>query len=434
MLCSLLASAQSPAREKPKLKDFGQSLKRLKWDPQANAAVEKRDDKKQPGENTELDVVKVETALVVGDFLVEDRKGRSITGLTQSDFIVTEEGQLQEVAVFSMGSNLAVPRSIVLIIDYSSSQFPYLETSIAAANLLIDKLGPLDLMAIVTDDVELIADFTSDKKRLKEKLSDLQRKAGGDSGFLSRRDREFGRSQQYSALMATLKEAFDDEDVRPIVIFQTDGDEVGSLRNSNWNEYFSPIPLPNNLSKEQQERLAKLRQQQPNNVREFSLDDVYRTAEDARATIYTVIPGFRFVGLPPDEQVKQFKASYDHGVSLLAKGRTNPGQTRTIANKVWEDLPAPTLLERVTKMARVQQALAHVSTVTGGLTAFLERPEEADAIYSRILADINGRYMIGYYPKNKEHDGKKRKIKIEVRGHPEYFIAGRKSYYAPKPD
>ena len=43
----------------------------------------------------------------------------------------------------------------MLIIDYSSSQRPYIENSIAAAKTLVDKLRPNDQMAIVTDDVEL---------------------------------------------------------------------------------------------------------------------------------------------------------------------------------------------------------------------------------------------------------------------------------------
>ncbi len=45
--------------------------------------------------------------------------------------------------------------------------------------------------------------------------------------------------------------------------------------------------------------------------------------------------------------------------------------------------------------------------------------------------DMNNRYVIGYYPTNKTHDGKRRTIKIEVRGHPEFVVWGRKVYFAP---
>jgi hypothetical protein len=46
-------------------------------------------------------------------------------------------------------------------------------------------------------------------------------------------------------------------------------------------------------------------------------------------------------------------------------------------------------------------------------------------------ARSNQGYIIGYYPTNKDHDGKRRRIAIEVKGHPDYLITSRKWYYAP---
>ena len=57
-------------------------------------------------------------------------------------------------------------------------------------------------------------------------------------------------------------------------------------------------------------------------------------------------------------------------------------------------------------------------------------PEQAADIYSRIFSDIKRRYIIGYYPTNGEQDGKRRKINVEIRDHPEYVVWGRKSYVA----
>ncbi|HEY6243878.1 MAG TPA: hypothetical protein VIX17_08035, partial [Pyrinomonadaceae bacterium] len=74
--------------------------------------------------------------------------------------------------------------------------------------------------------------------------------------------------------------------------------------------------------------------------------------------------------------------------------------------------------------------LMEVSNISGGWTEFLESPLQAQMIYSRIFADINDRYIVGYYPSNKTRDGRRRKISIEVKGHPEYTIIGRRSYYA----
>jgi hypothetical protein len=82
-----------------------------------------------------------------------------------------------------------------------------------------------------------------------------------------------------------------------------------------------------------------------------------------------------------------------------------------------------------------QLAAAFVANATGGWTGFLQSPEKASEIYGKILSDINHGYVIGYYPANDARDGKRRNVKIEVKGHPEYVIQGRSSYYAPnRPD
>jgi hypothetical protein len=68
---------------------------------------------------------------------------------------------------------------------------------------------------------------------------------------------------------------------------------------------------------------------------------------------------------------------------------------------------------------------------TGGWMAYLEKPGQAADIYATILKDINQRYVIGYYPTNAARDGKPRNVRISVRDHPEYYVHGRNTYYAP---
>ena len=89
------------------------------------------------------------------------------------------------------------------------------------------------------------------------------------------------------------------------------------------------------------------------------------------------------------------------------------------------------LLEMGTRnMIKGQTAAARVADLTGGWTSFLESEKQAGEVYGRILEDINHRYIISYYPTNKTIDGKLRKVRIEVRGHPDYVVEGRTSYYA----
>ena len=419
-------------RDQPRTKEFGSSLKKLKWDPEQNQTTD--NNPANAGAEPDDDVVTFQTTLVASDLLVLDGRGRAVKGLAASDFLIVEDGQPQQVGHFLLGSNTSVPRSIVLIIDYSGSQFPYIRDSVEAAKVMIDKLGQRDTMAIITDDIEMLSDFTSNKAELKKKLDLLIERSKGKNGFLGLggKNRRLGLSAQYSSLLATLKEAFDAEDQRPIIVFQTDGDEAKYLRN--------PIIVPSvppDLPSEwfaaaQMDVEAQLKLQRAG-MTEFSLDDVYRAVEASRATIYTVIPGAKFIGLSPIEQVERIRADDERATSewlpTLSKGAQDAFKARDAARK--KVTPVQALRYRAEEYAKLQSALVELSSLSGGWTEFLETPSQAAAIYSRIFSDINERYIVGYYPTNKARDGKRRKISIEVKGHPDYTIIGRKFYYAP---
>jgi VWFA-related protein len=369
----------------PRLKEFGFTLRSSPGQIVLNPKERAEDE----------DVVRVDTDLVVCPVLVLDAQGKIVTGLTREDFIVKEDDQTQEIGSFSLGDSKDVARSIVLIIDYSGSQSPYIQTSIEAAKILVDKLNPKDRMAIVTDDVKLLADFTTDKELLKQQLDGL--KANALSGRI-------GLSEQYDALMATLNELFSREDVRPIIIFQTDGDELGSLKGG---EPLSLFSLP----------------------RKFSYQDILTATEKSRATIYSVISGIQFAGAPPDEMVKRARADWENrqtasGFFIAAKNLPPP-------NVVVNDDPGDEFYKSyAAQWQRRQLALVGIAKYTGAWAEFLERPDQADEIYTRILTDIDRRYIVGYYPTNRARDGKRRKVRIEVRNHPDYLVWGQRSYFA----
>ena len=374
----------------------GPTLKRANPDTKKSTGPETDEKPIRGVTGDEADVVRVQTTLVICDVLVLDSQGKSVQGLTRSDFAVFEDDKIQQIESFSTGDDATIPRSIVLIMDYSGSLAPYITTTVEGAKELLDQLGPKDTMAIVTDDLSLLSDFTRDKAELKNKLESLKEKAKEEA---ARHGWYAGHSLQFSALLATLREMFDEEDVRPIIIFQTDGDEL---------EILPPVRTP----------------YYANLARPFSLKDVYAQAEKSRATIYSVIPGLRFAGLSEREQMNQAKKS------LTSERQNDP----KVVSRMWErgtlSGAAKMLIER---RVRWQQAVAGVAELTGGRTEFLEDPTEAREIYSRILAGINRRYVMGYYPTNKTRDGKRRTVRIEVHGHPEYVVWGRKSYLQATP-
>jgi VWFA-related protein len=375
-----------PSITRPNLKRFGSSL----------LAIQDASEKTVGQSNGDDDVVRVDTDLVVSSVLVVDPAGKIINGLTKDDFVVMEDDKPQEVASLSRGDSKELARSIVLIIDYSGSQLPYIRTSVESAKMLVEKLNPKDRMAIVTDDVKLIADFTSDKEYLKSQLEKL--KVSARAGYI-------GASDQFDAMMATLNELFDGEDIRPIVIFQTDGDELESLKG---NFPGMPFWLP----------------------RRFSFNDILAAAERTKVTIYPVISGMRYVGVPDAELSQRALTDWDNrqkaSIELLRARNLPFGPVRNDPKG-----PSPEFLSRYAQQWRTRQlAMVQMAKLTGAWPEFLEQPGQADEIYTRILTDIDRRYIIGYYPTNRTRDGKRRKVAVEVRNHPEYLVWGQRSYFA----
>lgn len=403
LLFNFSGFAQTTERKKPVLKDFGSSLQRKH--------EENFNQKKKKTIAQDEDTIRIETNLVVVDFLVLDKKGNTIYGLKKEDFTVTEDNKPQEIHTFTLGDDKNIPRSIVLIIDYSGSQLPYIERSVEAAKLLVDKLRPNDLMAVVTDDVELIAQFSSDKALLKEKLESLKQNALA---------RKVGKSMQFSALYAVLNEMFDEEDVRPIILFQTDGDQFHNLK-GGFNEVIGQPPYAANLTTN------------------FSFNNLLSTIEKSRATIYTIVPGFRLLGLSPQERSAKLKEEREMRMKMSPLPSTTLTPQRSPEQMEESRKYAARRLELMRTyypngLPDIQEIMFGMSKYSGGWIDFLEKPEDADGVYSRILSEINTRYVIGYIPTNEAKDGKRRVVKVSVKNHKDYTVWGRKTYIAPLPD
>jgi VWFA-related protein len=396
-----------------KAQPFGSSLKR----PKAATGVADKTDGREAAEGEASDeVITVDTSLVLLDVLVTDATGKKpVAGLTRDDFVVAEDGRAHEVSFFALGDDAArLPRSIVLVFDRSGSQLAYLEASVEAAKKLVNRLAPTDEMAIVTDDVELAVGFTRDKKRLKQTLDSLRKWTL--EGYHT-------RSMQFSALLATLRELVGAETRRPIIIFQTDGDEVSRLAGSPGGGWEQAAPS------------------------EYGMEDVYAEAERSRAKIYTVVPNDRLIGYTEEEAVVRARLMLEkqraarekigdmwYGLRRLPPkpGGSGPQQFSVPATAGMEELREKMARRAAETFVQGQIAADRVAELTGGWTSFLEKPEQADEIYGRILADINSRYVLGYYPANKEADGTLRRVRVEVRGRPEYQVQGRRSYRAAR--
>ena len=336
--------------------------------------------------------IRIETDLVIAEFEVHDKKGNRVVGLTAGDVRLEEDGVEQKIDMFAYGrSSASIGRSIILIIDYSQSQSSYIETSIAAAKVLVELLEPNDSMAIVSDDVELIVGFTNDKAKLKASLDVLGTRA---------RDRKFGMSRQLSALFAAVDQLFSTDEKRPVVILQTDGDEFPLVSlGRNIFQFSGCPPLI--------DRFEELE----------SVLDRFGT------TVHSIIPG-----LPLDGGHQNIAMSEKGQLDL----ETIVRQEARIRKSALAERKSSLLDRQVRNWANNRilgaRAVEKISRMTGGTTQYLGSPERAGEVYRRILDEMNQRYLIGYYPIDALRDGRKRKIKVSLKQGLNYQVRGRTSY------
>jgi VWFA-related protein len=68
---------------------------------------------------------------------------------------------------------------------------------------------------------------------------------------------------------------------------------------------------------------------------------------------------------------------------------------------------------------------------TGGRMIVANNEKHLAEAFDQISEELRSQYTLGYYPTNTAHDGKFRKIKVEMGNH-DYRVLARKGYYAPK--
>lgn len=378
LFCVVPASLVICSAQSPEDRAFGWSVR---VDP---AAKKKRDRVKStaplPAPAIEEGEIRIESSLVLSDVLVQDRDGNAVNGLTTADFEIAEDGRRQNIDLFAHGSS-AIPRSIFLVIDHSLSQWRYIDKTIAAAKTLVDGMRPTDRMAIVSDDISLIADLTGDKEVLRQTLERLRSKCHGG---------RFGQSRQYSALFAVLNEKIARNGARNIVILQTDGDELATLGTD-----ISP----------------------------FTFDQISAVAKRKGVTIYSVYTGARLADKDKKGKIAIAKAIMeDEAKAFHILQNKQPSFKRVVPSNEY-------LLSRADRLQIEEKAVADVAIRSGGISQFLEHEDQAAAIYDRILADIGHRYLIGYYlPDERGTNSKEREVKISLRTKGNYRVVGGRTF------
>jgi Ca-activated chloride channel family protein len=160
------------------------------------------------------EVIKVNTALVTVPVVVTDRYGQFVTGLSQNDFKLHENGEPQQIASFS---STEAPFNVALLIDTSRSTKNKLGAIRKAALNFVKQLQPNDRVLIVTFDekVNFIGDFTSDRREIERAIRSVK------SSYLT---------SLYDAVHLTITEKFAPIKGRKAIVALTDGVDTWSRR------------------------------------------------------------------------------------------------------------------------------------------------------------------------------------------------------------
>jgi len=107
---------------------------------------------------------------------VTDRNGRAIGDMKEADFSVYENGEERQVKKVV---STREPFNLVLLLDVSGSVEERIDFIRKAARDFLKTASPQDRIAIISfrDDIQVISDFSADRKLLSQKLEDID--AGG---------------------------------------------------------------------------------------------------------------------------------------------------------------------------------------------------------------------------------------------------------------
>lgn len=148
---------------------------------------------------------------VVLNASVFDKEGSFVSGLTKSDFTVTEEGAKREIVDFAPETR---PILMGLLLDVSGSMLDNMQTAQEAACGFVDTLRETDRAMLVefNEKVYMLSDLSNDREHLKKVL---------------RTTKALGGTALYDALHTSLRR-LEKFDARKAIVILSDGDDTQS--------------------------------------------------------------------------------------------------------------------------------------------------------------------------------------------------------------
>lgn len=319
------------------------------------------------------EVIRVETNLVTMPVSVLDRDGRFVSGLTQRDFEIYENGARQKIDYFQ---SVEQPFTVVLLIDVSpSTQFRIDEIQNAAITF-VDQLRPADRVMVIAfdDSVRVLTEPTNNRAQLRNAI---RRAEFGDGTSL------------YEAVDNALNRQLRRISGRKAVVIFTDGVDTTSRR-ANYQSTLADVEETEALVypiRYNTQRGGWAGGGNPNGGWGNP-----RTRRGGNSGGWAGIIGIILGGqLPP-------------GVTIRGGAGTSAGEYET--------------------GRRYLQELADKS---GGRKFEADSMVSLDSAFSGIAEELRRQYSIGYYPETIGQRGERRQIKVRVM-RPNLVVRAKSSY------
>ena len=307
-----------------------------------------------------VDLVNV-TATVV------DRSGRFVPGLRQSDFIVYEENELQEVTHFS---NERVPVSLGLVLDTSGSMVgEKLTNALMAVDRFLTKLlSPEDEIFLYkfNNYPELVQDWTTNRQALSRAI---------------RRINANGGTAMYDAIAESVPLAQTGQHRKRAVVLISDGNDTDS---------------------------------------QVSLNDVKQLIRESEVLVYAIgIDGQAqdVFGWPPTTRAPMPPPPMPSPFPGSRRPRGPGGVILPQLPQFQWPFPQPQGRTRVQRGGddRVNaQALREITDDSGGRTEIVRSGRDLDPATANIADELSQQYYLGYSSTTKK-DGRWHTIRVETR-------------------
>src|SRR5687767_7591731 len=386
----------------------------------------------------EVETIKTDTNLVTVPVIVTSRNGLYVTDLTKDEFKIAEDGVPHEVAFFG---KLAAPFHVILLLDTSGSTKDKLRQIQNAAFVFVQQLQPADRVKIITFDDEIrdLNEFTSNRETLRTAINTARSGNG---------------SKVYDAFESALNTIRRIQGRKAIVVFSDAVDWHsdtatfdGTLRNLD-EEGVIVYPIryetratTEAIARQQQDQITptlptrEVIRRPPSGTTPPTFpggdpipttgsrrqtgplglplpEDIMRRRREGERerdrrypnpTEQNQIPG----SIPPDDRMPPEHRLPDR---RRIPGQTDPTTTTTTNRRRGPDDEITRMLDMA--YSRADDYLNALAEKSGGRLLRADTLEYLPEAFAQIAAELRTQYLLGYYPLNKEHDERYRRIKV----------------------